>query len=160
MKNPVLAAIAIPFILLSCSQKDNNDTIAKVGDHELSKSTLLQSLPAGLKGKDSLDWCNQWIAQWALEQLLLEDAEKIEEPADFQQKVNQYENQLRIQALKEKIVSEQFDPQSVKVKIEDADTSHAISAKESAIEMKKMEIWQNYQSQLINQAIQSGKWKK
>jgi hypothetical protein len=121
---------------------------------------LLQSLPAGLKGKDSLEWCNQWIAQWALEQLLLEDAEKLEEPADFQQKVNQYENQLRIQALKEKIVSEQFDPQSVKVKIEDADTSHAISAKESAIEMKKMEIWQNYQSQLINQAIQSGKWKK
>ena len=160
MRNFVFVAAAHSLLLVSCSQKTKSDVIVKVGDAELSKATLMQSMPQGVKGKDSIDWCNQWIEHWVLEQLLIEDAEKLEDPENIEEKINIYRNQLRIQALKDKIIFEQFDPQSVKVNLSEEDSTLAIGAKEVAAELKKMEIWQNYQKQLINQAVESGKWKK
>ncbi len=160
MRTSVFIAFTSSLIWFSCAQKSQSDVIAKVGDATLSKATLMQSMPQGIKGKDSADWCNQWIENWALEQLLLENIQELEEPADIEEKTNIYRNQLLIQALKEKIIAEQFDPQSVQIKPAENDSTDALGAKEVAIETKKMEIWQNYQSQLIKQAVESGKWKK
>lgn len=146
--------------LFSCQSKNNTEVVAKVGEHELSKSLLVQSLPAGIKGQDSVQWCNQWIEQWVVEQLLLDNANELDDPTNLDILLKKYENQLRIQSLKEKVISEQFDSQSVKAKEQEADSLSALSAKEMAIEIKKMEIWQNYQKQLMDNAIQTGQWKK
>lgn len=160
MKSLTFSLVSCALVLFSCKQKTSTDAVAKIGNSELSKSTLLQYMPQGIKGKDSIEWCNQWIENWALEQLLIENVEDLEEPSNLEEKVNIYRNQLLIQALKEKIISEQFDPNSVQVKSAENDTTSAIGGKERAIEMKKMEIWQNYQNQLIKLAIETGKWKK
>lgn len=146
--------------LFSCQPKNNTEVVAKVGEHELSKSLLIQSLPTGLKGQDSIQWCNQWIEQWVIEQLLLDNAKELDDPANLDILLKNYENQLRIQLLKEKVISEQFDPQTVKAKAQEADSLSALSAKDMAVEIKKMEIWQNYQKQLMENAIQTGQWKK
>lgn len=148
-----------PFFF-SCQPKNNTEVVVTVGEHELSKSLLVQSLPPGLKGQDSIQWCNQWIEQWVIEQLLLDNAKELDDPANLDILLKNYENQLRIQSLKEKVISEQFDPQSVKAKAQEADSLSALSAKEMAVENKKMEIWQNYQRQLMENAIQTGQWKK
>lgn len=160
MRTNLTACLSVSIILFSCVQKNNTDTIAKVGDVELNKTLLLQSMPQGLKGNDSLEWCNQWVENWVLEQLLLEKIEEIEEPADIDEKTNIYRNQLLIQALKEKVITEQFDPQSIKIDPSKMDTLSAVGSREMALEMKKMEIWQNYQNQLMKQALETGKWKK
>ncbi len=149
------------FILLSlaaCRTVSKEEIVASIGDHQLSKSTLVQAMPTGLKGNDSLQWAQQWIENWAANQLLLDEANKLDDPIDIALKLNQFEEQLKIEALKSTIINQQFDEHAIKGSGQQIDSLTGLSQKEIATENKKSEIWQNYQNGLIEQAKQSGNW--
>jgi hypothetical protein len=149
------------FILFSCAachSASNEEVVASIGDHQLNKSTLVQAMPSGIKGSDSVQWAQQWIENWAANQLLLDEANKMDDPIDLELKLNQYEEQLKIEALKSSIINQQFDEHSIKSSGQQMDSITGLSQKEIATEIKKLEIWQNYQKSLIDQAKQSGNW--
>jgi hypothetical protein len=149
------------FILISfaaCHSASNEEVVATIGDHQLAKSTLVQAMPSGLKGNDSTLWAHQWIENWAANQLLLDEANKMDDPIDLELKLNQYEEQLKIEALKNSILQQQFDEHSINASSQQIDSTSGLSQKEMASEIKKLEIWQTYQNSLIQQAKQSGNW--
>lgn len=115
-------------------------------------------MPSGIKGSDSVQWAQQWIENWAANQLLLDEANKMDDPIDLELKLNQYEEQLKIEALKSSIINQQFDEHSINSSSQQMDSITGLSQKEIATEIKKLEIWQNYQKSLIDQAKQSGNW--
>ncbi len=140
----------IPFIVLvlflSCGTSENNEIIlAQVGDEKLSQSTMSDLLPKGLSAKDSTIFCKAFVQQWIQDQVLKLEAEKIPAPADLDMKLERFKNQLLVQGLREKVISEGIGVnQNTKT-----DSSQIGMSEDVILEGKKWLIWQQYQTELI-----------
>jgi hypothetical protein len=136
----------IPFIVLvlflSCGTSDNNEiTLAQVGDEKLSQSTLSDILPKGLSAADSATFCNAFVQQWIQDQVL---------------KLERFKNQLLVQGLREKVISEGIGAnQNTKT-----DSTQMGMSEEVILESKKWTIWQQYQTELIKKYEAEGLIKK
>tara|TARA_R110002012_G_scaffold136770_1_gene291164 strand:- start:1007 stop:1774 length:768 start_codon:yes stop_codon:yes gene_type:complete len=86
--------------------------VARVNDVYLFKSDLLEKIPSDLKGNDSIAFVQNYINQWAKQQLLLNGAnqnlsdERLEE---FDALVEQYKNDLYSNAYLEALISRGLD---------------------------------------------------
>ena len=62
---------------MSCdfNLKSENINIARVGENFFSEDDLIDKLPKNLNSKDSTDLVNELIENWALNQLLIKNAE-------------------------------------------------------------------------------------
>ena len=107
--------IVLFFVVSSCSyfnKKDNDNAVARVNDVYLFKSDLLEKIPSDLKGNDSIAFVQNYINQWAKQQLLLNGAnqnlsdERLEE---FDALVEQYKNDLYSNAYLEALISRGLD---------------------------------------------------
>lgn len=147
----------IVLLLLSCKSSKNNDTpLAQVGDVSLYASELLEKMPKDIPSADSAQFCASYIRQWIQDQAMKIEAEKLPEPTDLNVKIERYKNQLLIQALREKVISERIsDNQSVK-----ADSSMNDMSETAQNEYKKWLIWQQYQDELIKKYEGEGLIKK
>lgn len=147
----------IVVLFSSCgSSESQEETVAQVGDEKLYRSAISAQLPKGLDISDSTALSNAFIAQWIQEQVLKMEAEKIPTPLDLEQKIDRYKNQLLIQGLKDKVVSERLsDNQQMK-----KDSSQTGMSEEVLLENRKWTIWEEYQKELLKKYEADGLIKK
>ena len=107
---PVLLA---GFLLCGCTvleKKQQAGAVAEVNGHYLYRSTL-DSLTVGLTGEDSLRVSQQYISQWAKDQLVYEQA-KGHSSKEIDRMVEDYRRALYIHAYEEYLVERRM-PKSV-----------------------------------------------
>ena len=144
-------------LLISCGSSQNNEkTLAQVGDEKLSQSTMSDLLPKGLSAKDSTIFCKAFVQQWIQNQVLKLEAEKIPAPADLDMKLERFKNQLLVQELREKVISERIGENQNTRK----DSSEIGMSEDVILESKKWTIWQQYQSEILKKYEAEGLIKK
>lgn len=104
--------VIVVFAQFSCTEKDDREAIARVGDTFLYKEDI-SSLLEGQKSKvDSTSFVTNYINNWASKQLLLSKA-KINLPeerlAEFDKLVADYKTDLYTRAYKEALVQQSQD---------------------------------------------------
>ena len=95
---------------MSCdfNLKSENINIARVGENFLSEDDLIYKLPKNLNLKDSTNLVNELIENWALNQLLLKNAEinlSDSEKNDLKKISENYYNDLLVSAYKNKVAA-------------------------------------------------------
>ncbi len=144
-------------LILSCNQSTSNElALAQVGDEQLLPSDVAGIMPEDLHGTDSIAFCKAYIQQWIQEQVMTMEAKKLPEPADMNVKIDRYKNQLFVQTLREKIISERIsENQNLK-----ADSSMTGLSEAAQQESKRWRIWQQYQEEVIKKYEAEGLIKK
>ncbi|MEC8601628.1 MAG: hypothetical protein VXX96_00315 [Bacteroidota bacterium] len=100
--------ILVLIIFMSCdfNLKSENINIARVGENFFSEDDLINKLPKNLNSKDSTDLVNELIENWALNQLLIKNAEinlSDSEKNDIKKISENYYNDLLVSAYKNKV---------------------------------------------------------
>jgi hypothetical protein len=107
--------IAVLVLISSCSffkKEEADNAVARVNDEYLFKSDLVEKTPKDLKGNDSIAFVQNYINEWAKQQLLLNGAnqnlsdERLEE---FDVLVSQYKKDLYSNAYLEALISRNLD---------------------------------------------------
>ena len=101
-------------LILSCdfNTELNDNIIARVGDKTLSKKDLIDKLPKNINSDDSIIISNKIINNWALNQLLIDNAEinlSSEEVEKIEKISSDYYNDLLISTYKNKVASYNSD---------------------------------------------------
>lgn len=101
-------------LILSCdfNTELNDNIIARVGDKTLSKEDLINKLPKIVNSEDSIIISNKIINNWALNQLLIDNAEinlSNEEVEKIEKISSDYYNDLLISTYKNKVASYNSD---------------------------------------------------
>ena len=101
-------------LILSCdfNTELNDNIVARVGDKTLSKEDLINKLPKIVNSEDSIIISNKIINNWALNQLLIDNAEinlSSEEVEKIEKISSDYYNDLLISTYKNKIASYNSD---------------------------------------------------
>lgn len=99
------------FIMSSCSLFERTDDIllARLGDSELHKSDVV--LPSHLSSSDSLAFVQQYITNWAKEELIFNKA-KLNinaETLEIEKRLEAYRRSLLIHAYEQKLIEQQLD---------------------------------------------------
>ena len=110
MRNSILFFV----LLLSCNLNNELDknTIAKVGDKILTFEELLEKIPSNIERLDSTLVVNEIINNWALNELLIKNAEinlTDLEKNRIKKNSNEYYNNLLVNSYKNKIASVNSD---------------------------------------------------
>ena len=101
-------------LILSCdfNTELNDNIIARVGEKTLSKKNLIDKLPKNINSDDSIIISNKIINNWALNQLLIDNAEinlSSEEVEKIEKISSDYYNDLLISTYKNKVASYNSD---------------------------------------------------
>ena len=107
-------AAHIAFLMLtsmSCSLFNDDERVAKVGDHVLTMKELSGYIPNYLSAKDSALWADDYVKKWVQQQLLLLKAqEKLSaEMKDVNKELEEYRNSLLIYRYKNLLIREKMD---------------------------------------------------
>lgn len=107
--------------MTSCQQQvehGGKTPLAQVGDYFLYKEDMVQALPYGISGTDSVRFVNEFVQKWLEEQALYEKAEhnvrgdeKIERMvAEYRRTLvmNNYEHMLLLQRMNEELTEEEL----------------------------------------------------
>ena len=103
------------FCLVSCDKFTKElelETIARVNDNYLYKDELKKVIPEGISLEDSTVIAQNYINQWATEQLFIDQAKRNlteKEQNDFDELVNDYKNTLYINAYKDAVISKSLN---------------------------------------------------
>lgn len=115
MINKSVYILAGFLLLSSCGffqKEETQEPLARVNDRYLYKEDLEVLLPDNLSKEDSLLRVNNYITQWATEQLFMSQA-KINIPKSQQEEyedlVEEYRTELYIEAYKDILISRQID---------------------------------------------------
>jgi hypothetical protein len=101
--------------LSSCqlfNQEQKPESVARVGDHYLYKSELLNLVPAGTSKQDSILMVRNYIDRWATQKLLIEAAERNlneSKQNEYNALINQYKIDLYTKAYLEEMVKQKVD---------------------------------------------------
>ncbi len=114
MKQLVIYITAISF-LLGCNSeattKSNTPKIASVGEAILYADELVQKIPKGLSGEDSLAFIEQYISTWTKEQVILQKAEEVlpEESKNVTERLEDYRKSLLIHSYQQAYIENRLD---------------------------------------------------
>ncbi|WP_298511733.1 peptidyl-prolyl cis-trans isomerase [uncultured Kordia sp.] len=110
-----LSVIIAVFLCISCEyfqSKDVGEPVARVGESYLYKSDLEPLLSDNINAQDSAIIVSNYIDRWATQELFIQRA-KINLPQEkqdaFEELVEEYRNDLYIEAYKEAIVKQSID---------------------------------------------------
>ncbi|WP_224489544.1 peptidyl-prolyl cis-trans isomerase [Robertkochia flava] len=109
---PVLLALLALFSCTYLKKVEEDDAVARVGEQYLLRDDLEGVLNGNISAEDSLVVVNNYINEWAKDQLLFERARiNISEvkQAEFEELVSQYRADLYINAYKEALVNKGMD---------------------------------------------------
>lgn len=101
--------------LVACSkpsQKNNSEAIARVNDNYLYRSDLENLVPPGSSKKDSIAIVKDFITRWAMQQLLMNKAEKNiskSKQQELDELISQYKNDLYTKSYLEELVMTKID---------------------------------------------------
>ena len=110
MLKQIVLCVVITFTFASCDYFKpvvTDDVIARVNDSYLSKSDILKILPENYTKEDSTTIVNNYITNWATEQLLVQGATlNLEDKTqdEFNALIEQYKNDLFSKAYLEALV--------------------------------------------------------
>lgn len=95
----------------SASELFGDKVVARVGEHRLMRSQLLEYIPAGVSGEDSLALAQQYINAWAEELLFLDMAESrlSDEEQDVTRELEEYRRTLLKYRYEERYINERLD---------------------------------------------------
>ena len=119
-KNPLITLdklrtlLIFLLLLLSCdfNYESNDNIVARAGEKTLTNEELIEKLPKIINSEDSLIISNKIINDWALNQLLIKNAEinlSIKEVEKIEKISREYYNDLLISTYKNKIASYNSD---------------------------------------------------
>ena len=119
-KNPLITLdklrtlLIFLLLLLSCdfNYESNDNIVARAGENTLTNEELIEKLPKIINSEDSLIISNKIINDWALNQLLIKNAEinlSSEEVEKIKKISSEYYNDLLISTYKNKIASYNSD---------------------------------------------------
>ena len=119
-KNPLITLdklrtlLIFLLLLLSCdfNYESNDNIVARAGEKTLTNEELIEKLPKIINSEDSLIISNKIIKNWALNQLLIKNAEinlSSEEVEKIKKISSEYYNDLLISTYKNKIASYNSD---------------------------------------------------
>lgn len=115
MLKQIVLCVVITFTFASCDYFKpvvTDDVIARVNDSYLSKSDILKILPENYTKEDSTTIVNNYITNWATEQLLVQGATlNLEDKTqdEFNALIEQYKNDLFSKAYLEALVYRDLD---------------------------------------------------
>ena len=115
MLKQIVLCVVITFTFASCDYFKpvvTDDVIARVNDSYLSKSDILKILPENYTKEDSTTMVNNYITNWATEQLLVQGATlNLEDKTqdEFNALIEQYKNDLFSKAYLEALVYRDLD---------------------------------------------------
>lgn len=115
-KNPLITLdklrtlIIFLLLLLSCdfNYESNDNIVARVGEKTMTNEELIEKIPKIINSEDSLIISNKIINNWALNQLLIKNAEinlSSEEVEKIEKISREYYNDLLISTYKNKVAS-------------------------------------------------------
>ena len=111
----VFSALLI-FVFSSCNllpqkAKNKDKAIARVNDKYLYREDLVDVVPAGTSGNDSIEITAAYINNWVRQELLLKQAEDNldETNRDFTDQIEQYRNSLIIYAYESELIKQKLD---------------------------------------------------
>ena len=119
-KNPLITLdklrtlLIFLLLLLSCdfNYESNDNIVARAGEKTLTNEELIEKLPKIINSEDSLIISNKIINDWALNQLLIKNAEinlSSEEVEKIEKISREYYNDLLISTYKNKVASYNSD---------------------------------------------------
>ena len=119
-KNPLITLdklrtlLIFLLLLLSCdfNYESNDNIVARAGEKTLTNEELIEKLPKIINSEDSLIISNKIINDWALNQLLIKNAEinlSIKEVEKIEKISREYYNDLLISTYKNKVASYNSD---------------------------------------------------
>lgn len=119
-KNPLITLdklrtlIIFLLLLLSCdfNYESNDNIVARAGEKTMTNEELIEKLPKIINSEDSLIISNKIIKNWALNQLLIKNAEinlSSEEVEKIEKISSEYYNDLLISTYKNKVASYNSD---------------------------------------------------
>ena len=119
-KNPLITLdklrtlIIFLLLLLSCdfNYESNDNIVARAGEKTMTNEELIEKLPKIINSEDSLIISNKIINNWALNQLLIKNAEinlSSEEVEKIEKISREYYNDLLISTYKNKVASYNSD---------------------------------------------------
>ena len=119
-KNPLITLdklrtlLIFLLLLLSCdfNYESNDNIVARAGEKTLTNEELIEKLPKIINSEDSLIISNKIINDWALNQLLIKNAEinlSSEEVEKIEKISSEYYNDLLISTYKNKLASYNSD---------------------------------------------------
>lgn len=119
-KNPLITLdklrtlIIFLLLLLSCdfNYESNDNIVARVGEKTMTNEELIEKIPKIINSEDSLIISNKIINNWALNQLLIKNAEinlSSEEVEKIEKISREYYNDLLISTYKNKVASYNSD---------------------------------------------------
>ena len=101
--------------LVACSkssQNNNSEAIARVNDKYLYRSDLENLVPPGSSKKDSVAIVKDFVTRWAMQQLLMNKAEKNiskSKQQELDELISQYKNDLYTKSYLEELVMTKID---------------------------------------------------
>lgn len=105
--------IILVFLLSSCSSFDNNDEvlIARLGDSYLYEHQVTSLINSKLSSVDSLTFIQQYINNWAQEELLLQKAvlNINQDQLEIDKRLESYRRSLLIHAYEQKLIEQSLD---------------------------------------------------
>lgn len=106
--------IALSVLAFACQQNkpmQNTKALARVDDHFLYLSDLLDALPSGLHGNDSIAFANNYIDKWVRSKLMFEKAqEKLGSVGDdIDRKVEDYKESLYIFEFEQQLINRKLN---------------------------------------------------
>lgn len=104
--------ITVALLLTACNVfVEQEDPVAKVGDHVLTMDDLKKNIPDYLDEADSTLWADGYIQKWVQRELLLMKAEENlkDEMKDVTQELEEYRNSLIVYRYKNELMKQQMD---------------------------------------------------
>lgn len=104
--------LSVALLLTACNVFiEQEDPVAKVGDHVLTMDDLKKNIPDYLDEADSTLWADGYIQKWVQRELLLMKAEENlqEEMKDVTQELEEYRNSLIVYRYKNELMKQQMD---------------------------------------------------
>ena len=95
----------------SAAELFGDEVVARVGDHKLFRSELMEYIPAGVSSEDSLGLAQRYINAWAEELLFLDMAESrlSKEEKDVSKELEEYRRTLLKYRYEERYINERLD---------------------------------------------------
>lgn len=112
MRANCIYIITVALLLTACNVFiEQEDPVAKVGDHMLTMDDLKKNIPDYLDEADSSLWADSYIQKWVQRELLLMKAEENlkDEMKDVTMELEEYRNSLIVYRYKNELIKQQMD---------------------------------------------------
>jgi hypothetical protein len=118
-----IIVISLILVLISCKQKkeENTEIAVAIADGEsLYWEDIEKDMPKNLSPDDSIIFINNYINNWATEQLLFSRAkQQLRDTADIEEMINDYRKQLYIHKYKQEKIFNELDFNVSNAEVED-----------------------------------------